>query len=83
MRITLKLFANLGQFLPAGATANTVEVEVPDDSCAHDVLDRFRVPRERVHLVLLNGIYLDLPARDTTAIRPGDVLAVWPPVAGG
>lgn len=83
MRITLKLFATLGQFLPAGAVANTVEVEVPDDSCAHDVLDRFRVPRESVHLVLLNGIYLDPTQRDATVISPGDVLAVWPPVAGG
>jgi molybdopterin converting factor small subunit len=83
MRITLKLFATLGRYLPDGAKANAVAVDVPAGSTAHDVLDRFDVPREKVHLVLLNGVYLDLAARDATAIEPGDALAAWPPVAGG
>jgi molybdopterin synthase sulfur carrier subunit len=83
MRITLKLFASLGQFLPAGAQAHAIPAEVPDGATAHQVLDLFRVPRENVHLVLLNGVYLDAGARDRIPIRPDDVLAVWPPVAGG
>ena len=83
MRIKLKLFATLGQFLPAGASENGIQVEVPDGASAHQVLEQFEVPREKVHLVLLNGVYLDARARDETAICPGDVLAIWPPVAGG
>jgi len=83
MRITLKLFASLGQFLPAGARAHAVSAEVRDGATAHEVLDQFGVPREKAHLVLLNGVYLDSSARNLTAIRPDDVLAVWPPVAGG
>jgi molybdopterin converting factor small subunit len=83
MRITLKLFASLGQFLPAGAKANAIPVEVAAGVTAHQVLDRFRVPRESVHLVLLNGVYLDARARDETPLQADDVLAAWPPVAGG
>jgi len=83
MRITLKLFATLGQYLPSGARANAVEVEVPDGATAHEVLDRFAVPRDSVHLVLLNGTYLDARARDERPIAEQDALAVWPPVAGG
>jgi molybdopterin converting factor small subunit len=83
MTITLKLFATLGQFLPAGARANAVMADVPEGASAHQVLDQFQVPRDGVHLVLLNGVYLDPAARDGTALEPGDVLAVWPPVAGG
>lgn len=83
MRITLKLFASLGQFLPAGAVAHAIEADMPDGTTAHQVLDQFKVPRDKVHLVLLNGVYLDAAARDATPIRPDDVLAVWPPVAGG
>ncbi len=83
MRITLKLFAGLGQFLPAGAKANAVQTEVPETASAHQVLEQFNVPLEKVHLVLLNGVYLDAHARNESMIKADDVLAVWPPVAGG
>jgi sulfur carrier protein ThiS len=83
MRITLKLFASLGQFLPAGARAHAVTAEVRDGATAHEILDQFGVPRAKAHLVLLNGVYLDAGARNEARIRPDDVLAVWPPVAGG
>ena len=83
MRITLKLFATLGQFLPSNAQANAVQVDVPDGATAHQVLAQFGVPLEKVHLVLLNGAYLDARARDESVIKAGDALAVWPPVAGG
>ena len=83
MRITLKLFATLGQYLPPEARANAVEVEVPDGATAHEVLERFKVPLDKVHLVLLNGVYLDATARDERRIEGNDALAVWPPVAGG
>ena len=43
MRITLKLFATLGQFLPADAKANAVQVDVPDTASAHQVLQQFKV----------------------------------------
>ena len=83
MRITLKLFASLGQFLPAGAKANAAQVEVPDGASAHQVLAQFAVPLAQAHLVLLNGTYLDAGARERSLIKDGDALAVWPPVAGG
>lgn len=83
MRITLKLFASLGQFLPAGAKANAVQADVPDGASAHQVLEQFGVPLGSVHLVLLNGVYLDAAARNQGLIKADDVLAIWPPVAGG
>ncbi|MGB9149478.1 MAG: MoaD/ThiS family protein, partial [Burkholderiales bacterium] len=38
---------------------------------------------EWVHLVLLNGVYVYPPERQTTRLRDGDALAIWPPIAGG
>lgn len=83
MRIRLKLFATLGQFLPPGATANAVDVDLPDGATAHAALDRLKVPRGMLHLVMVNGVYLDAPARDGRPLADGDTLAAWPPVAGG
>ena len=42
---------------------------------AHQVLTQFGVPLEKVHLVLLNGTYLNARARDESVIKAGDALA--------
>ena len=83
MKITVKLFATLGDLLPPEAVANATQVEVPEDVTPHQVIDSFHVPREMAHLVLCNGRFVELDQRDRPTIKQGDVLAVWPPVAGG
>jgi molybdopterin converting factor small subunit len=83
MRITFKLYAGLGDYLPAGARDNATSAEIVPGTSAHAALQLFNVPRERAHLMLLNGIYLNASERDARALKEGDVLAVWPPVAGG
>lgn len=82
MNVTLKLFASLAEYLPPGAVKNAIEIEVRDDITPNRLIERFRLPEREVHLVLLNGVFLDPAARDTP-MRDSDVLAVWPPVAGG
>lgn len=83
MKITLKLFATLGTYLPQQRQGNLVEVEVPDGTTPDALIERFGVPDEMVHLVLLNGVYLDADRRASHALESGDTVAVWPPVAGG
>ena len=83
MRITFKLFASLAEYLPPSAVRNAIEVDVADGSSLNAILDSFHVPREMAHLVLVNGVYADFEERDTLTVQDGDVLAVWPPVAGG
>ncbi len=83
MKVTLKLFATLGDLLPQGAKANAIEIEVPDGSTPNDLIDRFQVPRELAHLLLVNGVYVDRANRDKPIVHSGDTVAVWPPVAGG
>jgi sulfur carrier protein ThiS len=41
------------------------------------------LPVRLVKLVLINGVYLPPEARATHTLSEGDVLAIWPPVAGG
>jgi sulfur carrier protein ThiS len=83
MRITLKLFASLGDYLPAGSRDNMVELEVGGDETVAQVIERLSLPPRLVHLVLVNGVYLAPAERAARCLAPGDHLAIWPPIAGG
>jgi sulfur carrier protein ThiS len=82
MTITLKLYASLMPFLPAGADGHSVRLRVSDDWGAQAVLEDCGVPMAQVHLVLVNGVFVP-PGKRTEPLRDGDELAVWPAVAGG
>lgn len=84
MQITLKLYATLTDKLPDGAVKNAAKITVDDDVTLNKVIDHYRVPRELAHLVLVNGHFVCDTDRDQAgALVEGDVLAIWPPVAGG
>jgi len=84
MRITFKLYATLTDLLPAGAFKNAVAIDVDENVTLNSLIDQYQVPRELAHLVLINGVFVCDTDRDQTGhLREGDVLAIWPPVAGG
>jgi len=83
VKITFKLFASLSEHLPAGARRNAAEVELEEGATAETLIERFNVPRGMAHLVLVNGSYVTPDERPGVALRDGDTVAVWPPVAGG
>jgi len=84
MKITFKLFATLQHKLPPEAQAHAVAIDVDENTTIHQVLHQFTVTPEEAHLVLVNGIDFDCSSRDQAGVlTEGDVLAVWPEVAGG
>ena len=84
LKIKFKLYATLQDKLPPAAVNNAIDIEVADDVSLHQVIDSFGVARESAHLVLINGVYHGADSRDTNGLlSEGDVVAVWPPVAGG
>ena len=83
MRLTLKLYASLAEYLPASARDNQIALEFPLAPTPHQLLDTCHVPHARAHLLLVNGVYVTPDQRDTLALSEGDVIAAWPPVAGG
>ncbi len=82
MNVTFKLFASLATYLPDGAKDNAVEIEIDRDATPNQLIERFRLPEREVHLVLKNGVFLQ-PSDRNTPLEHQDVLAIWPPVAGG
>lgn len=83
MKVTLKLFATLAGYLPAGARDNRVELDVEEGQTVQGLISRFRLPPELVHLVMVNGHHQEPERRKTEPLNENDVVAIFPPVAGG
>ena len=83
MHVTIKLYATLADYLPAGTKANRVEAEVAEGCTVSAALAPFALPPRLTHLVLVNGLFIPPAERATRVLAPGDTLAVWPPIAGG
>lgn len=83
MRVYLELYASLMHYLPAHAERHRATLEIAEGSSAHDLLDRCAVPHDKAHLVLRNGVFLHSAERDSVSLQEDDVIAAWPPVAGG
>ncbi len=82
MRVKLKLFASLRPLLP-GAKGGELVVDVEPDATPLTLVERYALPREQVHLILVNGFYVAPDAAGDRSLAEGDVVAMWPPVAGG
>lgn len=83
MDVTFKLYATLATCLPSGAKRNQINIEVPEGTSIMDLINKYHVPRESCHLILVNGNYTPLMQAGQHVLKNGDTLAIWPPVAGG
>lgn len=83
MRITVRMFAHLSRYLPPGARENQIELEVPEGIAPSKILEQLGVSPLQCHLLLVNGVYIPPSERNVYILRAEDVMALWPPVAGG
>ncbi|MBX9794619.1 MAG: MoaD/ThiS family protein [Burkholderiaceae bacterium] len=84
MKITFKLYASLTEHLPPDVRQdNRMDLTLADDATIAQVIAPFGLPEKLVHLVLVNGVYVEPAQRLTRVLSDGDVLAIWPPIAGG
>ena len=83
MQVTVKLYASLVDYLPPEAQDYQVDMEFPMPMTLAEAIDWLKLPEERIHLVLLNGVYVEPEARIDTTLCHGDAVAIWPPIAGG
>lgn len=84
MTITLKLFASLVTHLPAEVRRHhRILLDVEPGTTVLDVIRSQGIPEALCAIVLVNGVWLGPPDRATRVLGEGEVLSIWPPVAGG
>ena len=84
MKVTLKLFASLAVHLPAEArSSHRVDLDVGSGTTVQDVIRRQGIPEPVCAIVLVDGVWVARPDRAVRALSDGQVLAIWPPIAGG
>jgi len=79
MRITIKLFAYLRDYLPQGTKGLEAEIEVKAGATAGEILKGLGVPLGECRLAMFNGITdTDPAAWMQKNLTEGDTLAVLP-----
>ncbi len=79
MEIEVKLFATLRDFLPKGSSRFSCRMEIDGHTRVQDVLSKLKIPEEMPKIILVNGVH----GKKDLVLKDGDVLSVFPPVAGG
>ncbi len=84
VRMTLKLYASLTQYLPEAFRKNhAMPMEIDPSATIELIIASLGMPAASVKLVVLNGVFVPPSQRAVTRFAEGDVLAIWPPIAGG
>ena len=79
MKLEVKLFANFRDHLPEGSDRFSCTLTVNPSERVADVLQKLGLPKKHPKIILINGVH----GKETDALKDGDVLSVFPPVAGG
>jgi len=79
MEIEVKLFATLRDYLPKGSDRFSCKLRVDGHARIKDVLTKLKIPDDISKIILVNGIH----GKNDQVLKEGDVVSIFPPVAGG
>jgi molybdopterin converting factor small subunit len=79
VRVEVQLFATLGTYLPPDAVGDSVPLDVTAGTTVGDLIRALRIPADLECLCVVNGI----DAGPRHRLVDGDVVSLFPPLAGG
>jgi molybdopterin converting factor small subunit len=79
MEVKVKLFATLRDYLPKGSDGKSCQMEIDEKMTIEQIITQLKIPEEIPKIILVNGLQGSM---DQT-LKEGDVLSIFPPVAGG
>ena len=76
VKITIKFFAGLREYGPVKE-----EIEIPTTSDLSYIIEKYNIPMSKKKIIILiNGIPQD---NKDFKFKDGDIVAIFPPIAGG
>ena len=85
MKITVKLFAGLVEYLPANAAAKESDNEcilAVDNATPNSLLAKLKIPLTEIKVVMVNGEFIAADNYDRQ-LKDGDIISIWPAIQGG
>jgi sulfur carrier protein ThiS len=83
MNVNIEFYASLMKYLPPGKSRFRREIKVDDGLFLSRLIEQFHISPAEAHIVLVNGHFVDAEQRVSQGLVEGDVVSIWPPVAGG
>ena len=77
MQVILKYHGNLVEYFQA-TDEHATRVDINDQDSVFTIIDRYKIPREKINLVLVNGINVRIDECESIRFADGDTLAIWP-----
>ena len=78
MQVILKYHGELVQYFPPADEAHAARVDVNDQDSVFTIIERFNIPRDKINLVLVNGVKVEIDECEGYRFTDGDTLAIWP-----
>ena len=79
----IEFYASLMKYLPPGNSRFRREIKVEESLILNRLIEHYHISAEEAHIVLVNGKFVNIEDRDQRTLQEGDVVSIWPPVAGG
>ena len=79
MKVEVRLFANLAKLLPPGSQNKQTTMTVKKGTTVDELFDKLNIPSNITNIIMVNGVHRDIK----TELNEGDVVSVFPPIAGG
>ena len=84
MEIELKLFMMFKKYGPPNQVDGRSRMQVEPGTRFIDILNTINMPIEEDKIIVINGIsHKQCDAVNELAIKDGDIVAIFPPIAGG
>jgi len=82
-KVTVKLFASLAESSASNIAGQISQQPLSTGDTINSIIEKANLPKEKLHLVILNGTYVEKDQRGERILADGDVLAFWPSIVGG
>ncbi|MGY8813778.1 MAG: hypothetical protein ACKVHQ_03565 [Gammaproteobacteria bacterium] len=82
MQLIFKYYGELTSYFSEGSEDNMIRIDIDVDDSVYSIFDKYNIPRDKINLVLVNGINVNHEDCEAYRFTDGDTLAVWAETAG-